>query len=62
MTKKKQIMSVATKLLSLKGYKDTSMAELAKITGVAQGTIFYHYNSKEELFLAISGRLQNRDP
>jgi AcrR family transcriptional regulator len=53
MTKKKQIMKVATKLLARKGYKDTSMAELAKITGVAQGTIFYHYNSKEELFLAI---------
>ena len=29
------------------------MAELAKITGVAQGTIFYHYHNKEALFLAI---------
>ena len=53
MSKKDHILQVATKLLSLKGYKDTSMAELAKITGVAQGTIFYHYNNKEELFLAI---------
>lgn len=53
MTKKKQILQVATKLLALKGYKETSMAELARITGVAQGTIFYHYDTKETLFLAI---------
>lgn len=53
MTKKKQILQVATKLLALQGYKETSMAELAKITGVAQGTIFYHYDTKEALFLAI---------
>jgi AcrR family transcriptional regulator len=53
MTRKTLILQVATKLLALKGYKETSMAELAKITGVAQGTIFYHYKNKEELFLAI---------
>lgn len=29
------------------------MAELANLTNVAQGTIFYHYSSKEALFLAI---------
>ncbi len=51
--KKKRILMAATKLLALKGYKDASMAELAKITNVAQGTIFYHYNNKEALFLAI---------
>ena len=26
------------------------MADLAEMTGVAQGTIFYHFHSKEELF------------
>lgn len=34
------------------------MAELAKITGVAQGTIFYHFNNKEELFLSILERFK----
>jgi AcrR family transcriptional regulator len=53
MSKKKQILETATKLIALKGYKDTSMSELAKATGVAQGTIFYHYGQKETLFLAI---------
>ena len=53
MSKKSDILHAATRLLAVKGYKDTSMAELAQITGVAQGTIFYHYNNKEELFLSI---------
>lgn len=53
MSKKDDILHAATKLLAIKGYKDSSMAELAKITGVAQGTIFYHYSNKEELFLSI---------
>jgi len=34
------------------------MAELCKITGVAEGTIFYHFKSKEELFVAILENLR----
>ncbi len=29
------------------------MAELSKMTGAAEGTIFYHFKSKEDLFVAI---------
>jgi AcrR family transcriptional regulator len=53
MTRKNNILLAATHLLAVKGFKETSMAELAKVAGVAQGTIFYHYKNKEELFLAI---------
>ena len=53
MKKKQAILETATRLFSLKGFKDTSMAELSKMTGVAQGTIFYHFKNKEELFISI---------
>jgi AcrR family transcriptional regulator len=53
MTKKMAILQCATRLFALKGYKETSMAELAKLAGIAQGTIFYHYGTKEDLFLSI---------
>lgn len=53
MKKKESIFQVATVLFAEKGYKDTSMAELARLTGVAQGTIFYHFKNKEELFIEI---------
>ena len=29
------------------------MAEISKVTGAAEGTIFYHFKNKEELFVAI---------
>ncbi|MBW1703930.1 MAG: TetR/AcrR family transcriptional regulator [Deltaproteobacteria bacterium] len=53
MSKKQAILQVATKLFSKKGFKDTSIADLANVIGTAQGTIFYHFNSKEQLFLSV---------
>jgi len=51
--KKQSILQAATHLFAHKGYKDTSMAELAQATAVAEGTIFYHFKTKEGVFLAI---------
>ncbi|MBL7205528.1 MAG: TetR/AcrR family transcriptional regulator [Desulfobacteraceae bacterium] len=53
MCKKKTILQAATRLFSVNGFKDTSMSDLAKMTAVAQGTIFYHFHSKEQLFLSV---------
>jgi len=53
MSRKNAILQAATLLFSTKGFKDTSMAELSKMTGAAEGTIFYHFKNKEELFLTI---------
>ena len=53
MTKKEMILKAATLFFAEKGYRDCSMAELAQAVGVAQGTIFYHYKTKEDLFLEI---------
>ncbi|MBW1676244.1 MAG: TetR/AcrR family transcriptional regulator [Deltaproteobacteria bacterium] len=53
MSKKDAILQVATKLFSEKGFKETRMSELSKMTGAAEGTIFYHFKNKEEIFLAI---------
>lgn len=53
MSRKEAILAAATRLFSQKGFKNTSMGELSRVTGVAQGTIFYHFKSKKGLFLAI---------
>ena len=58
MTKKEVILQAATHLFSHKGYKDTAMGELTKMTGAAEGTIFYHFKSKQGLFLAILSSLK----
>jgi AcrR family transcriptional regulator len=53
LSKRESILNTATRLFSEKGYYNTALAEVAKMTGVAEGTIFYHFKTKEELFAAI---------
>ena len=53
MTRKEAILQAATLLFSQKGYTETSTTEISEMTGVAQATVFYHFNSKEKLFLAV---------
>ncbi len=53
MTRKEVILQASSRLFSDKGFNETSISEISKISGVAEGTIFYHYKSKEGLFLAI---------
>ncbi len=53
MKKKDIILKVATGLFANKGFADTSGQELSRLTGAAEGTIFYHFQNKEGLLLAI---------
>ena len=53
MKKKDLILRAADLLFAKKGFKDTSISELAKATDTAEGTIFYHFKNKEELFITI---------
>jgi AcrR family transcriptional regulator len=53
MSKKISIIEVATRLFAAKGIKETSIAEISKLTGAAEGTIYHHFKTKDELFLAI---------
>jgi len=57
--KKDAILQAATYLFSRKGYKDTAMGELSKMVAVAEGTIFYHFKSKQGIFLAILNSLKD---
>ena len=52
-SKKEAILQAATLFFSEKGYRDTSMGDIAKATGVADGTVFYHFKTKEDLFIAV---------
>lgn len=47
------ILRTATLLFAEKGFQETSMGEVSKLTGVAGGTVFYHFKNKEELFVSI---------
>lgn len=47
---KKGIFDAAIKIFSNSGYKGATMDEIALEAGVAKGTLYYHFKSKEEIF------------
>lgn len=51
--KQQKIVEVSLKLFSEKGYANTSTKEIAIAAEVAEGTIFRHYGSKENLLLSL---------
>ena len=51
--KRERIIEAAAKLFGEKGYHDTTTAEIAESAGVAAGTIYIYFSSKEELLVAV---------
>lgn len=51
--KQQKIVEVAIKMFAEKGYANTSTNEIAKAAGVAEGTIFRHYGTKDNLLLSV---------
>mgnify|MGYP001446456429 CR=1 FL=1 len=51
--KQQQIIEQAIRLFAEKGFANTSTAEIAKAAGVAEGTIFKHFGTKDQLLLSI---------
>lgn len=51
--KQQKIVETAIRLFAEKGYANTSTSEIAKEAMVAEGTIFRHYGTKDNLLLSI---------
>lgn len=47
---KRKIFETSMKLFAEKGYDATSIEEITSEVGVAKGTLYYHFSSKEEIF------------
>lgn len=47
---KRKIFEISMKLFAQKGYDATSIEEITATVGVAKGTLYYHFSSKEEIF------------
>ena len=47
---KRKIFETSMKLFAQKGYDATSIEEITANVGVAKGTLYYHFSSKEEIF------------
>lgn len=47
---KRKIFEASMDLFAKKGYEATSIEEITSVVGVAKGTLYYHFSSKEEIF------------
>lgn len=58
-TTRKKIADAARSLFILKGYKATSIEDIVAATGSSKGNIYYHFKSKEGLFLHLMDEWDN---
>lgn len=56
--KKQKILSSALELFAREGYNATSTSKIAKASGVSEGLIFRHFESKKGLLDAIYAEMQ----
>ncbi len=47
---KRRIFTTAIKLFAQNGYESTGIEEITAVAGVAKGSLYYHFETKEELF------------
>src|SRR5579885_2280669 len=47
------ILHAATALFAREGYEPVSVADIAAAAGVSKANVFYHFASKEALYLAV---------
>lgn len=58
--RKEEILDAAQKLFGIKGYDATSVTDIMKEVGIAKGTLYYHFQSKEEILDAMIERIARR--
>lgn len=51
-----EILDAAEHLLAIKGYRGTTISDIAKEMGVAQGMFYYYFKSKEGIIEALFNR------
>jgi len=52
-----EILKAAIRLFASRGFHETSMSEVARAARVSKALIFWHFKTKEELFMAVLSRL-----
>ena len=55
--RRNEILDAAEKLFGTKGYDATSTADILQELGIARGTLYYHFKSKEDILDAMIDRV-----
>ena len=58
--RKKEILDVAEVLFMTKGYEGTGTNDILNAVGIARGTLYHHFKSKEEILDAVIDRFVSK--
>lgn len=58
--KEMQILNSAEKAFSENGFENTKMEEIASRMGISKGLVYFYYNSKENLYMALTYRAMHK--
>lgn len=58
--RKEEILDAAEKLFGTKGFDNTSTNDILTEVGIARGTLYYHFKSKEEILDGVIRRMTER--
>ena len=56
---REEIVANCLRLFARRGIHGTSIAEIAEASGLTKGAIYWHFESKEDLFAAILARIKD---
>ncbi len=51
--RRQKVLAAASDLFATKGFEATSMRDIAAAAGLMSGSLYYHFASKEELYVAV---------
>lgn len=54
--RRRQLLTESARLFARQGFDGTSMRDIAAASGVMAGSLYYHFASKDEIFVAVHGR------
>ena len=55
--RRQQILDAAVKVFAEKGFHVTTIRDIARVAGIADGTIYHYFNNKGELLLGVLDRM-----
>lgn len=58
--RREEILDAAEKLFAAKGFDNTSTGDILDAVGIARGTLYYHFKSKEEILDGVIQRITDK--
>ena len=55
--RKRELLQIAYRLFLSQGYENTSVDEIIEAAGIAKGTFYYYFQSKEQMLEAVIGMM-----